>query len=164
MEAAIPPDVAALYVRYGAAVVRRARQILRNEDDAHEILQEVFVGFVTRPEKFRGASAASTFLYAVTTNACLNRLRDRRNRERLLEQEVRPWQVELDAGSGEARVIVLDLLGKLPDDEASAAIYYYLDGMSHPEIAEVLGCSRRQVGNLIERAHAHVRQLAEDAV
>jgi RNA polymerase sigma factor (sigma-70 family) len=59
---------------------------------------------------------------------------------------------------------VRDLLVKLPRDQASAAIYYHLDGMSHHEIAEVLGCSRRHVGDLLERIRAQVRQLVEEAI
>jgi RNA polymerase sigma factor (sigma-70 family) len=106
----------------------------------------------------------STFFYAVTTNACLNRLRNQRHRARLVDRELRPWQYDLALGSSRDRTIVHDLLVKLPEDQASAVIYYYLDGMSHHEIAEVIGCSRRHVGNLIDRVQARVRQLVEEAV
>ena len=44
------------------------------------------------------------------------------------------------------------ILGRMPEDLASAVAYYYCDEMSHEEIAKVMGCSRRHVGNLIERA------------
>jgi RNA polymerase sigma-70 factor (ECF subfamily) len=159
-----PDDVATLYLQYGASVVRRAAQILRSGDDAQEILQDVFARLLARPELMDRARDPSTFLYAVTTNACLNRLRDQRHRARLVEREVRPWQHDVAPGSSQDRAIVLDLLVKLPEDEASAAIYYYLDGMSHLEIADVLGCSRRHVGNLIDRVQARVRRLVEEAI
>lgn len=44
-----------------------------------------------------------------------------------------------------------DALAQLPDQEARAAVYFHLDGMTHTEIAELLGCSRRHVGDLLER-------------
>lgn len=145
-------DVETLYRTYGHSVLRRARQIMANDDDAGEILQEVFTGLVARPAQFDGRSAPSTFLYVVTTHACLARLRDRRNRMRLIDQHVRPWVTDLDPRSVETASQVRAVLGQLPDDEARATVYYYLDGMTHAEIAELLGCSRRHVGDLLERA------------
>jgi RNA polymerase sigma-70 factor (ECF subfamily) len=144
-------DVEMLYRKYGHSVLRRARQILASEDEATEVLQELFAGLVARPEQFDGRSAPSTYLYAATTHACLSRLRNRRNRRRLINEQVRPWSTELDPRSIEAAPMVRDLLAQLTDDEARAAVYHYLDGMSQAEIAEVLGCSRRGVGKLLER-------------
>jgi RNA polymerase sigma factor (sigma-70 family) len=159
-----PHDVATLYLQYGASVLRRASQILRSDDEAHEVLQDVFARLLARPEILDRARDPSTFLYAVTTNACLNRMRNQRHRAHLVEREVAPWQHDVAPGSSDDRAIVLDLLDKLPEDQAGAAIYYYLDGMSHGEIADVLGCSRRHVGNLIDRLQTRVRQLVEEAI
>jgi RNA polymerase sigma factor (sigma-70 family) len=144
-------DVEALYRTYGHSVLRRARQILSSEDDAAEVLQELFAGLVARPHQFDGRSAPSTFLYAATTHACLSRLRDRRNRRRLIDEQVRPWTTDVDPRSADAASAVRGVLAQLTDDEARAAVYHYLDGMSHAEVAEVLGCSRRHVGDLLER-------------
>jgi RNA polymerase sigma-70 factor (ECF subfamily) len=144
-------DVEGLYRAYGHSVLRRARQILASEEDAAEVLQELFTSLVARPQQFDGRSAPSTFLYAATTHACLSRLRDRRNRLRLIDEQVRPWTTDVDPRSAEAASAVRSVLAQLPEDEARAAVYHYLDGMSHAEVAEVLGCSRRHVGNLLER-------------
>jgi RNA polymerase sigma factor (sigma-70 family) len=144
-------DVEALYRTYGHSVLRRARQILADENDASDMLQEIFAGLVARPAQFDGRSAPSTFLYAVTTHACLQRLRDRRNRLRLIDEQVRPWVDEVDPRSAEARAAVQAVLAQLPDEQARAAVYYHLDGMSHAEIAEVMACSPRHVGNLLAR-------------
>jgi len=144
-------DVEDWYRRYGHSVLRRARQIMANDDDAGEILQEVFATLVARPDQFDRRSAPSTFLYAMTTHACLARLRDRKNRTRLIDEQVRPWSSELDPRSPDAAAIVRGELARLPEQEARAAVYYHLDGMTHAEIADVLGCSRRHVGDLLER-------------
>jgi RNA polymerase sigma factor (sigma-70 family) len=144
-------DVETLYRTYGHSVLRRARQILANDDDANDIVQEIFASLIARPGQYDRRSAPSTFLYAVTTHACLARLRDRRNRLRLLDEQVRPWVTDVDRQSPEARSAVQAVLARLPDDEASAAIYYHLDGMSHAEVAEVMDCSPRHVANLLAR-------------
>lgn len=151
-------DVEALYRAYGHSVLRRARAILGSSADADEVLQELFAGLVARPGQFDGRSAPSTFLYAATTHACLRRLRDARNRLRLIDEHVRPWTTDVDLRSAEAWSAVRGVLAQLPDDEARAAVFHYMDGMTHEEIAEVLGCSRRHVGNLLDRVG---RRLAE---
>lgn len=153
-------DVEALYRSYGHSVLRRARQILANDADANDMLQEIFAGLVAKPSQFDGRSAPSTFLYAVTTHACLQRLRDRKNRLRLVDEQVAPWASDVDRRSPEARAAVHALLAQLPDEEARAAVYYYLDGMSHSEIAEVMDCSPRHVGNLLARVGERVRKEA----
>lgn len=155
-------DVEGLYRKYGHSVLRRARQIMANDDDAGEVLQEIFAGLVARPHQFDGRSAPSTFLYSVTTHACLARLRDRKNRMRLLDEQVKPWSTDLDPRSADTAVIVRGILAQLPDEEARAVVYYHLDGMSHAEIAELLGCSRRHVGDLLERVH-HRLTVREEA-
>lgn len=144
-------DVEALYRSYGHSVLRRARQILANDADADDLLHEIFAGLVANPRQYDGRSAPSTFLYAVTTHACLQRLRDRRNRARLIAEQVVPWTSDVDGRSPAARAAVQAVLAQLPDDEARAAVYYHLDGMSHAEIAELMSCSPRHVGDLLAR-------------
>ena len=157
----MPLDVEAMYRSYGHSVLRRARQILANDDEASEVLQEIFTGLVARPAQFDGRSSPSTFLYAATTHACLARLRDRKNRMRLLDEHVKPWTSDVDPRSPAVVAIVRAELAQLPEEEARAAVYYHLDGMSHAEIAELLGCSRRHVGNLLERVEQRVAARAE---
>ena len=65
---------------------------------------------------------------------------------------MRPGLPESGGSRGEAAAEVRRLLALLPDDVAAAVVYHHLDGMTHAEVAELLGCSRRQVGYLLERA------------
>jgi RNA polymerase sigma-70 factor (ECF subfamily) len=149
-----------LYRKYGHSVLRRARQMLASDADARDILQEVFASLVEKPAQFQARSSPSTFLYSMTTHACLARLRDAKNRLRLLDEHVRPWASDKDPRSPEARAAVQSVLAQLPADEAEAAVYYHLDGMSHAEIAELLACSPRHVGDLLARTAA---RLAKEA-
>jgi len=148
-------DVAALYAAHGHLVLRRARQILNDESEAQDVLQEVFMSLLHSPDQFSGASSVTTFLYSASTNSCLNRLRDSKNRRRLLDA-----RAVSEAGDSRSEQLarVRQLLGRLPEDLAAVMIYSHLDEMTHEEIAEQIGCSRRQVGNLLERAAAHCRR------
>jgi RNA polymerase sigma factor (sigma-70 family) len=139
-----------LYREHGHHVLRRARRLLASEDESREVLQEIFVSLLARPEQFDRRSSFTTWLYSATTHLCLNRIRDRKNRARLLSARA-PAQGEDAPDSAEDRTLVTDLLAKLPDEIAKAAVYYHLDEMTQDETAAIMGCSRRHVGDLLER-------------
>jgi RNA polymerase sigma factor (sigma-70 family) len=155
-------DLERLYLDHGHVVLRRARRILGNEIDAGEVLQEVFLSLVERPEQFAAKSAFTSFLYAVTTNACLVLLRNSRRRAALLDRELEP-RTRHAGPAAEARVAATALLRRLPERLARVAVYYYVDEMTHEEIAELLGLSRRQIGNLISQVQDEARKGSEAA-
>lgn len=161
-----PADLTAeldrIYREHGHVVLRRARRILGDEGEAQEVLQEVFLSLVARPEQYEGRSAVTTFLYAMTTNACLNRIRDGKRRTRILADAFAPTEVRPSARP-EAGIDAALLLSRLPDRLALVAIHHFVDGMTHDEIAEVIGVSRRQVGNLVVRVQEEARRLARAA-
>ena len=141
--------VEALYRRYGAAVQRRARTLMGSDAAAADAVQEVFIRVLDHYDRFRGESSPMTWLYRVTTNLCLNRLRDERRRGELLQQVDRaePPSGRRIEMSPDVRRLLCELSPKI----AAAGVYYHLDGMSHQEIAAALEVSRRTVGNLVAR-------------
>jgi RNA polymerase sigma-70 factor (ECF subfamily) len=155
-----PGALARAYASHGHMVLRRARALLADEEEARDVVQEVFAGLVQHPEEFGGRSAVSTFLYAATTNLALRRIRDRANRARLVALFVEPQRKDDHSGPmGEHLAVLRDVLARVPHDLAAVATYVYLDELTHDEIAGLLGCSRRTVGNLLERFHDKVRSL-----
>jgi RNA polymerase sigma-70 factor (ECF subfamily) len=145
--------LAQLYALHGPMVYRRALRILGNAEDAQEALQEVFIRVLKGADDFEQRSSTTTWLYRITTNFCLNTLRDRKRRDALLEEHG-------DDALDRPRTSVFDdvamraLLSRADAQQAQAALYVIVDGMSHDEAAELLGVSRRTVGNLIERFQA----------
>jgi RNA polymerase sigma-70 factor (ECF subfamily) len=152
-----------LYRSHGHVVLRRARMLLHSEADAQEVLQEVFVALVREPEPLRRARSVVAWLYRATTNCCLNQLRNRRTGARLIEARVAPAVAHVAGAAAEALVEVRSLLAQMPADVAAAVVYHHLDGMTHAEIAELLGCSRRQVGYLLERAQSSLERAEKSA-
>jgi RNA polymerase sigma factor (sigma-70 family) len=152
--------IESLYRSHGHAVLRRARHLLGSEEDARDVVQEVFVSLVDRPAQFRGESSMTTWLYAATTHGCLNRLRNHRTRARLLSEQASA-PPSCSPPRAESVAILRDLFARIPAELAQAAVYYYADEMTHDEIATVLGCSRRHVGDLLERLRVHVERQEE---
>jgi RNA polymerase sigma-70 factor (ECF subfamily) len=149
-------EVERLYREYGDLVLRRALRMMGSESDAQEILQELFMSFMRNPEQLDGKTSMTGWLYSATTHLCLNTLRNRRNRGRLLKRQDRPLE---GAARAEEMTTAQELLAQLPDELAQVAVYYYLDEMTHEEIAELIGCSRRQVGNLLEQTRARLQAV-----
>ena len=149
-------ELDAVYRAHGHAVYRRALRLLRNEDDARDVLHDVFIALQRKGERFEGKSSIATYLYSMTTHACLNWLRNRRNRERLLAG-YRPGP-EFIAARGERRALAVELLAQLSPDDAALAVYLHCDELTHEEIAALRGCSRRHIGDLAARLQ---RQLQE---
>jgi RNA polymerase sigma-70 factor (ECF subfamily) len=146
-------EIEDLYRRYGALVRRRARSILGDDHEAQDAVQEVFVRVIAAMAEFRGQSQPSTWLYRITTNLCLNRIRDsRRRRDRLAEAAEENRDAPTHAGPApEARTTLRTVLARVEEELAQVAVFYYVDDMDQAEIASVLGVSRRTIGYRLDR-------------
>src|SRR5215831_3401472 len=67
-----------LFRQYGAQVNRQAIHLVGTAADAEEVVQDVFLAVYEKAHTFRGESAFATWLYRLTANAALSRLRRRR--------------------------------------------------------------------------------------
>lgn len=139
-----------LYRTHGHAVLRRARRLLGDSDDAHDVMQDVFLDLYRNGDRFAGRSSVATYLYSMATHASLNRLRNGQTRTRLVA-------IEASARSGVApptgamRTLAHQILSKLTDEDAALAIYLYCDELTHAEIAGLMGCSTRHIGDRARR-------------
>jgi RNA polymerase sigma-70 factor (ECF subfamily) len=150
-------DLIRTYQGFGAVVYRRCRQILGNEQDSRDASQEVFERCLRQCERLRTGPELLAWLYRVSTNLCLDRLRRRRDGEREPLSEQIP---SLDA-IGESRLLDRDsvrrLLAAVAPRTREVAVYLYVDGMSQQEIARLGGMTDRSVRN-------HVARLRDAAI
>jgi RNA polymerase sigma-70 factor (ECF subfamily) len=141
-----------IYLRYGAVVYRRARRLLGDEQAAKDACHEVFLRvFRSWPELER--TSPVTWLYKVTTNHCLNVIRDEERHRKLLAARAESGETAAETTS------LSSLLRGFPEELQEIAVYYFVDEMSQDEIARVLGISQRTVSNRI----AAFRGLAKAA-
>ncbi len=146
-----------LALRYGAGNVAWA------EDVTHE----VFIALLKAVGRLDVDRGLEGWLYRVTTNRCLNRIKTDRFRRSapvrwVLSQnsssDVDPsMRVEL---SRELRA-VLGYLQDLPAKERVAFCMHRIDGLSMSEIGDVLGFSKGYVSKLISRADVKIQRAAE---
>ena len=139
------PGLESIYARYSRSVYRRAVQLLSDTEAARDATQEVFLRVMRAGGTVPAEPTPTAWLYRVTTNLCLNRLRDRARRQALLATK---YDVETVAPPvGEARYTVTQVMARVPEDLQEVAIYFFVDELTYDEIAPMLGVSRRTVSN-----------------
>lgn len=153
-------NTADLYRRYAPMVLRRVRCFYRGPD-AEEVLHEIFMKLLERTSTFEGRSQVVTWLYRITTNHCIDRLRTTKRRSQLLEQHARDFDPGTEQARQEQRAFLNQLFDALDDDLARIGVLYFVDGMTHAEIGRVLDCSPRTVGNRLETLQVTLRARLE---
>ncbi len=149
------------YRRYGPMVLRRIRRFF-GPQEAEDVLQEVFARVIATEASFDGRSQVSTWLYKVTTRYCLNRRRDEGRRRELREEHGGfDWSPTVVRAQQEAEVFCKELWHRVDAELMQIGVHYYLDGMSHTEIARVMGVSRRTVGNRLDQLRTDAQTVGE---
>ncbi|CAN5923601.1 RNA polymerase sigma factor [soil metagenome] len=156
MDAASDPSAA--YRAYGPALVRKAERILRNREDATDVVHALFVDLIPKWNR----DVDLPYLYRAITNRCLNVVRDRGTRARLLEREqvsaapiARVRLEDQVVGIG----LIAALTERLDEGHLQVLVCRFVDDMTQEEIAEHLKLSRKTIGKRLERIKDEVIQL-----
>ena len=152
------------YQQFGPMVFRRCRALLRDEEEAREAMQDVFVEVLRRGETLV-VDAPSSFLYRTATNVCLNRLRSKRRKPSDADTDL------LDriavAPDAEQRSIVNALLDRIFAREQPStremAVMHLVDGMTLEQVAAETGLSVSGVRKRLRVLKEHVAELQEVA-
>jgi RNA polymerase sigma-70 factor, ECF subfamily len=135
-------DVGALSRRYGAMVLRRCRQLLRNDDEAMDACQDVFMRLVESRGRL-DARYPSSLLYRMATNVCLNRIRtsSRRPEAPYDERVLAIARLEEPGGVSQARLLLDWLFARHPESTRTMAVLHYVDGLTLEQVAAESGFS-----------------------
>ena len=165
-EQATRAQVEILYNRYGAMVYRRCRHILGTDEDAWDATQEVFARVMRHYNSFRAEASPSTWILRISTNHCLNVLRDRRGRRSKLSarrHDLEPGDRGERAFSGVERFeLIRALLTRFDPEIQRLVIHHYMDGMTQQEVAQVCGLSvptvRKRLKLFVRRSRRYLQQ------
>ncbi|MBM3225620.1 MAG: sigma-70 family RNA polymerase sigma factor [Candidatus Tectomicrobia bacterium] len=169
----------ALFRQYVSKVFRQASHFLGNPAEAEEVVQEVFVTVYEKASTFRGEAAFTTWLYRLTANAALSRLRRRkRSREVAMEDYlpkfqpdghhlvVRPivdWSADVETRLAEAQMqqFLRQAIELLPPVDRAVLVLSDFEDLSNKDIGETLGLTVSAVKSRLHRARLFLRgQLA----
>lgn len=138
--------VSDLYRKYGSVIYSRCRRLLKDDALAEDATQEVFVRVMRHIQSAPDDQAALAWIYRISTNYCLNQIRDRSRQAEPVEELPDPGGAHPEEGLLD-RDLAMQLVSRAPEALRAPAILYYLDGMEQEQIARTLGISRRTVIN-----------------
>lgn len=138
--------------QYKDLVFTLSDKMLKNKEEAEEASQDTFVKVFYSLNKFKGDSKFSTWIYKITYNTCLDRLKKSKKENNVVyiedfsEQQVRAIEDVLDAIDEKDRnQKIQECLQLLPSEEAFLLTLYYFDDQSIEEIAKVIDCNANNV-------------------
>lgn len=176
---AVDKDEAAIRTiigRYNRRLFRVARGILRNDDEAEDVLQDAYVSAFTSLATFRGDSALATWLTRIVVNAALQHLRRRVEPPLGIADEAHdnpgnliifpftnpPPDPERTVAQKQIAKLLEQAIDRLPDDFRTVLVARVLEDMSIEETAELLGIRPETVKTRLFRARRLIKEaLAE---
>ena len=164
----------ALFQCYSARVARQAINLLGNEAETEEVVQEVFLTLYEKANTFRGAAALPTWLYRLTANAALSRLRRRKRRPEVSMDDylpqfradghhlVRPvvdWSQDVERwyATAELRQLLQQAIEELQPLDKAVLVLSDVEELSNRDIGEMLGLSVLAVKARLHRARLFLR-------
>ncbi len=149
---------------HGGYLYGVARALVRDEHEAHDVVQETFTAVLS--SRFRGDSALRTWLVGIAVRQAAMARRKRRPWLRLWrppEDESDPPAPVSEAGQAavEARLDLTVLLDRLSPEHREVIVLRELEGMSYEEMASLLGVPRGTVESRLHRARQQLRQGIE---
>ena len=150
------------------AVYWTAFSLLKNEDDAQDVVQDTFIALFNSYDSIKDKSKILPWLKKVAANKSLNRLTrtktDNVEDEFFDDVEIVPEDFLPDSlvESAEMRKIIMDIINNsLSEDIRRTLILFYFDEMSTKEIAEALGIPEGTVSRRIHSAKKKIKKEVE---
>jgi RNA polymerase sigma-70 factor (ECF subfamily) len=158
--------------RYESKVMSLALRFTRNQEDAEEVMQDVFTTVYRKIDGFRGQSAFSSWLYRIVVNAAFMKLRKRKQSQTVsmddLSPAIKQYCMDRDTLSGsysqniaishEMQAVIQNAVNRLPDQYRAVFVLRDVDGLSNQETGEILNLSIPAVKSRLHRSRIMLRK------
>lgn len=162
----------ALVERYQGAAFSMLRRLLGPHHAIEDLAQEAFLRVWRARDRYQPQGRFTTFLYRITYNLALNRLRGDKRKPlsplprtedgASLEPEDQQGAAPLEgAAASDWAALIERALAELPENQRAALVFQHYDGLSLAEVAEILGSSEKAVKSLLHRARTRLRELLQ---
>ena len=162
-----------LMEKYQKLVINTAYRLIGDKTEAEDIAQEVFLNIYSHSWRYKPQARFSTWLFKITRNICLNRLRWKRRHPTVsLDSPIKTENGEIardipdkpqaaaDAilGRKEIQALIKDAIDSLPLKQRMAVILAKYDNLPYQEIARIMGCSVIAIKLRLHRAKAALKE------
>jgi RNA polymerase sigma-70 factor (ECF subfamily) len=163
-------DFEKLYNQYSVLVYNLALNYLQNIEDAEEITQDVFIQINNSLDKFQDKSSLKTWIYRITINKCLDYIKHKNSQKRFfIFGKKSQNEFEISNASNfehpgillenkEKAKVLFDIINELGENQKTAFLLSKVDGLSNPEIAEIMNLSISSVESLVFRAKTTLKE------
>lgn len=155
-----------LYKRYSGKIFGKCISLLKDEEDAEDSVQEIFMKILLNLAKFSGRSRFSTWIYSITYNYCIDRIRRRKKDPSYLVEDMSNHDVPEDVN--DAFLLEMEIgrlknvLEEIPVKDKSVLLMKYQDEMSIKEIGETLDKSESAIKMKIKRAKQKFKKVYKE--
>ncbi|MDA1095007.1 MAG: sigma-70 family RNA polymerase sigma factor [Acidobacteria bacterium] len=175
-EPAAMPDLEA---NYGGRVFQLALRYMKNREDAEEVTQDVLLRVFQKIGAFRGDAALSSWIYRITFNTAMSRLRSLKFRrpaevsqdalewsdgDSLGTREVADWSDLADDQllRSEMRSRLVSALSQLPEIYRAAVLLRDVQGLSTEEASAIMGVKTQTLKSRLHRGRLMLREQLAD--
>ncbi len=153
-----------LYRKYNQAMYNIAMRLLKNPDNANDVIQESFLSAFKNMHQFKGEVTFGAWLKKIVIHKCLNHLKkkeldvislDESHGYNTEKEETNNWEFD-------GLIVLEDVkksIDKLPDKYKLVVMLYLIEGYDHEEISEVLDISIIASRTQLMRGKIKLRQL-----
>lgn len=157
-----------LLQRYTLLLLGVCMKYLKQEEEAKDSVQQIFVKIITELPKYK-VDYFKSWIYTIARNHCLMKLRDQRGRPTALsEAMLADWDEDAGRRKHLEKDLLLDLMGQsleeLGKEQKLCVTLFYLEKKSYQEIAETTGFSLLQVKSYIQNGKRNLKLLMEKKV
>lgn len=154
--------------KYLPKLWRFAFNVLRNEQEAEDIVQDVLMSVWKNRQSWnqQGPAKFSTWIYRITLNRCIDKKRKNATAGEQVELENEPLEAPSPAPdqglmNEQRNNRLLNLLGDLPENQRTALLYFYYEDLTIIEISHRMGASEQAVRSLLKRARKTLKEKLE---
>ncbi len=166
-----PKALESLFSIYKDKVFNTSLSYLQNTQDAEELTQDVFIEVFNSAGKFKGESALATWIYRITVNKSLDKIKYQKRRKRfaVITSIFSPDSAELAIDTPdfihpgieielkERSQLLFKALNELPENQKTAFILSKIELLSQKEISEIMKITVSSVESLIFRAKQNLK-------
>lgn len=154
---------------YQNRIYNLALKMLKGSEDAQDATQDIFLKIYTNLRDYREESQFSTWVYRISLNTCLDKLRQKKRERKQFNSKPMDEMKEISIGeevraleeiieTNELKRAMIHAIEELPAKYQTVLLLYHQQECSYQEIADILDIPIQTVGTQLYRAKGLLRK------
>lgn len=148
-----------LYQSTSTSVYSFALSILKNAQDAEDVLQDTFINIYTGSNNYQSSGKPLAWILTITKNLSLRKLQQKKLISDIPQEDWEPYYKKDQGLTQEDKIVITDTINLLSDTERQVVILHAVSGFKHREIAEILELKLPTVLSKYHRATKKMKEI-----